>query len=167
MRGSREFKQDRPKKPKRPNGRPQHKPTDQTREAVRMLVVMGKDQEFIAKFVGVNSPTTLRRHYRRQLDHGKTEVDVMVMNGIVMRAVGGPRQDWEKIDSAMARFYANVRMGLKEKTEVGFSGAVGTYDAAKLDGLSDEQLKAFFAILTILAPESAPDPGSRGGDPET
>ncbi len=45
-------------------------------------------------------------------------------------------------------------------------GAIGTYDASKLAELSDDQLKAFYAILTVLAPSTAADGGAASGDGE-
>jgi hypothetical protein len=53
-----------------------------------------------------------------------------------------------------------------DKTDVNLKGAIGTYDASKLAGLSDEELAAFSAILARIATGVAPSGGGEGGDSE-
>ena len=57
--------------PKRGRGKPAHKKTAQTQHFVLMLAAAGVDHETIARAVKLSS-TTLRKHYRDELDNSKT-----------------------------------------------------------------------------------------------
>ena len=52
----------------------------------------------------------------------------------------------------------------KPQQAVSHSGTVGTYDAAKIANLSDEELTAFEAILSRLAPDAAAAFGDPSGE---
>lgn len=68
MTAKRRAKRQAPPK-KRKGGIPPHEPTDATRLAVACMSAEGVSQERIAEQIGID-PTTLRRHYPDQLDHG-------------------------------------------------------------------------------------------------
>lgn len=51
-------------------GRPEHKPTDENRNKIMMLLVFGMTNAEIAKAIGVSQPT-LRKHYLQQLEQRK------------------------------------------------------------------------------------------------
>lgn len=71
-------------------GRPAHEPTDEQREAVRVMAACGVRHDAIAAIVGV-SDETLRKHYGHELAHGNAEVIRDVANALIARALGeGP-----------------------------------------------------------------------------
>ena len=53
-----------------------------------------------------------------------------------------------------------------DKSEVKNTGALGSYDVAKLAGLSIEELRAFEETLARIASGAAPPLGDPGGDRE-
>jgi hypothetical protein len=63
---------------KRPAHRPAHEPTKVDRDTVKVMVAGGIIQADIARSKGISLPT-LRKHYRAELDNGKTELDTMVV----------------------------------------------------------------------------------------
>jgi hypothetical protein len=104
----------------RVEGRPGHQPTPQTQELVRTLNIAGWNEERIAAVVGNGiDAKTLRKYYRDQLDLGKAQVDAMVTQCLVLKAIGGqpiPGQPlkWREAETTAAIFYAKTRMGWKE-----------------------------------------------------
>ncbi len=75
------------KKPKK-NGRPPHKPTDESRKAVETMAGYGILQEDIGKVVGVSKPT-LEKHYREELDTGAIKANSMVAQSLYNQAISG------------------------------------------------------------------------------
>lgn len=102
---------------KKPNGRPPHAPTEQTREAVKALVVAGMVHDDIARIIGV-SDETLRKHYRDELDTGLERAIGNVSNTLLQKALNG--------DTASIIFFLKVRgkkYGWSERLEL--TGADG------------------------------------------
>jgi hypothetical protein len=69
--------------------RPKFKPTNDHRELVRKLSALGTPQEDICALVGIRSPKTLRKHFRRELDRGMTEATVKVGQTLFRMATSG------------------------------------------------------------------------------
>ena len=98
-----------PRKKKDLGGRPPHVPDDKSRAFVKSLLQAGRSQPDVCLILDVD-PKTLRKYYRREVDTAALEGYASVGNSIFMRAVGGPRRDWQKADMRAAIFYAESRM---------------------------------------------------------
>lgn len=109
-----------------PLGAPKHVPNEQSQELVRALVVAGWTHEKIASAVRVDEKT-LRKHYANELDHAKAMADAMVSRSLLMQAVGGPRQEWERANVSAAIWYSKTQMGWKQPdAEVKFTQEGGS-----------------------------------------
>ena len=71
------------------------KPTDEQRHLVRAMASSGVCQTGIAQWVRLRSPKTLRKHFREELDRGRTGSDVEVGNTLYKMAVSGRTRDYE------------------------------------------------------------------------
>lgn len=58
--------------------RPSFRVKEEDRKLVRSLAALGLRQDQMAETVGLRSPKTLRKHFRRQLDAGLAEATLMV-----------------------------------------------------------------------------------------
>lgn len=65
-------------KPKRGKGRPAYVPSKQNRDTVTIMVAGGIQQQFIAAALGIDL-TTLRRHFRFEIDNGNAQVNAQVV----------------------------------------------------------------------------------------
>jgi hypothetical protein len=92
-----------------------HKPTAQTREKVRVLSCYST-QDTIAKLMGLDKKT-LRKHYRKELDHGKAEIDQLAVGLIVSLIREG--------DRTAAIYYTKARMGWREGQVLEVTGKDG------------------------------------------
>jgi DNA invertase Pin-like site-specific DNA recombinase len=63
---------------KRGRGRPEHEPTKVERDLITVMIAGGITQADIARSRGIDLKT-LRKHYRPELDNGKTSIDAMVL----------------------------------------------------------------------------------------
>lgn len=90
-----------------PPGRPPHEPTQVDRETVKVMVAAGMLQPDIARARGINV-TTLAKHYREELDTGKTQVDTGV---VVEHLKAVKRGDFQAI-----RWWEQARMGWRGDT---------------------------------------------------
>jgi hypothetical protein len=90
-------------------GQPRYRPTPADRATVKNLVVCGYTHENIAKCIGANgiSEPTLRKHFRRELDTSKAEVDAFA----TMTIIGLMKQG----NLGAACFYLKCRGGWREK----------------------------------------------------
>jgi hypothetical protein len=90
-------------------GRPQYEPNDKDRTIVRLLCAGGITQERIAVAIGI-SEKTLRRHYKREILVGATEIDAQAIGALVGAMRGGGKQA-----VAAAKWWTQSRMGWVEK----------------------------------------------------
>ena len=58
--------------------RPRLKPTDEQRRLVKSLAAMGTPHTDIARKIGLRSPKTLRKHFRKELEMGAMEANYRV-----------------------------------------------------------------------------------------
>jgi hypothetical protein len=108
----------RPRRPRKPPGRPPHAPTDESSRFVGALVtILNLNHEQVAEVMGI-APKTLRKHYRDRLEKAKIEVDIAVGETILAKCLGGvgKDRDWQKADSNLLKFYAVTQLGWREKT---------------------------------------------------
>lgn len=75
-------------------GIPEHKPTELTRERVMRLYSAGVPQERIAEHLDIDA-TTLRRHYRAELDATVDEMTAQLGSNLFQDALQGDKQSRE------------------------------------------------------------------------
>lgn len=85
-----------------------HEPTDAQRKMVKAMSAYGIPQEDIAKVVGID-PTTLRTHYRDELDRANAEACAKVAENLYRRATGESK---EAVTAAI--FWLKTRAGWRE-----------------------------------------------------
>jgi hypothetical protein len=83
-------------------------PTEEQRQLVKFLAAAGIKQIDVAKIVGIRSPKTLRKHFRRELDLGGPEANTMVAKTLYKKATAG--------DTAAAIFWLKCRAGWRERS---------------------------------------------------
>jgi hypothetical protein len=90
-------------------GQPAYQPTAADRATVKNLVVCGYPRDQIARCIGSKgiSENTLRKHFRRELDTSKSEVDAFATMTIIELMRRG--------NLGAACFYLKCRAGWKEK----------------------------------------------------
>ena len=69
--------------------RPSFKPTKEQRKLVQSLSAIGLRQEHIAVAVGIRSPKTLRKHFRKEIAKGTAEAMARVTAAAYAMAVSG------------------------------------------------------------------------------
>jgi hypothetical protein len=119
----------RPRRPRKPPGRPPHVPTEESRRFVGALVTtLNLNHEQVAAVMGLNAKT-LRKHYRPELKEAKLKIDIAVHQTFVAKCLGGTGakgdpHDWRKADTKALIWYTKARMGWTDKADVGISGDV-------------------------------------------
>ena len=68
--------------------RPKLNPTEDQRRMVKTMTAMGAKQEEVAMRIGVRSPKTLRKHFRKELDQGGSEANMTVAQALYNEAKG-------------------------------------------------------------------------------
>jgi hypothetical protein len=94
--------------PRETRGRPQHSADDRVRATVQLMSAYGIPQDEIAAAVGVD-PTTLREHYRRELDTASTFANAKVAGNLYKIANGEGR---EAVTACI--FWLKTRAGWRE-----------------------------------------------------
>ncbi len=90
-------------------GRPEHEPTQQTRNSVSQMASYGIIQDIIAKCIGISLPT-LHKHYRHELDTAAANLTVLVANKLISNAL-----DENNISAQI--FYLKTKGGWKEQKD--------------------------------------------------
>lgn len=101
---------------KRPAHRPEHIPSDKDRLTVKVMVAGGIEQIHIAGVIGISRPT-LRKHYKRELAIGATEINGLVVAEHIKRIRAG--------DFKAIQWWEQARMGWSETTKVETTGPDG------------------------------------------
>ncbi len=86
-------------------GRPPHKPTDQNRNKVMLLLALGWADAKIAASLGI-TPPTLRKHYFRELkvrDEGRARLEARLIAGMAAKALAGDVPAYREIRRALDR----------------------------------------------------------------
>jgi hypothetical protein len=92
-------------------GRPPHQPSPQTKALVSVCKAIGYTDEQIAATVEI-SPTTLKLHYKEELETGAAKVNAKVAANLFATAVSTTHP--KAITAAI--FWAKARMGWSDKT---------------------------------------------------
>jgi hypothetical protein len=87
--------------------RPKLNPTEEQRRMVKTMTAMGANQEEVAMRLGVRSPKTLRKHFRKELDQGGSEANMAVAQSLYKEAKGG--------DVKAAMFWLKCRAGWRDQ----------------------------------------------------
>ena len=88
-------------------GRPTHEPTDYTRSLVKDLISLGVRRERIAEKLQIHVDT-LAKHYKYELDTGKTDVIQKIGGRLVAKAL-------DDDDLGAQIFYLKTQAGWTEK----------------------------------------------------
>src|SRR5437764_412551 len=88
--------------------RPSFRVKEEDRKLVRSMAALGLRQDQIAETVGLRSPKTLRKHFRRQLDAGLAEATLMVARVAHKMATSGR-------NPGATMYWLKTRAGWSEK----------------------------------------------------
>jgi hypothetical protein len=127
-----------PKAPRPPSPRPPYEPTAKDRTMVRLLCAGGITQDRISVAIGI-SDRTLRKHYKRDILVGATEIDAQAVATLVgaMRSSG-------KGGVAAAKWWTQSRMGWVEKILVDDGKPADTPYASSLSSLARQHQAASY-----------------------
>jgi hypothetical protein len=104
-----------------PGGRPPHIPSEAQRNLAKICAALGKTKRVAAELMGV-SLNTLLRHYVKEWELGKDNVDVAVA-GKLIAAATSPNHTGPTVDAA--KFWAETRMGWMKGSVLQISGKDG------------------------------------------
>ena len=88
--------------------RPRFKATTANRQMAKTLAAYGVPHDQIARQIGLRSPKTLRRHFRRELDVGAAEANARVAQTAYQMATSGKHP-------GMTAFWLKVRAGWNDQ----------------------------------------------------
>ena len=91
-------------------GRPEHKPTDQTRRFVQTCSMGGIPQDEICAAIGINK-NTLHKHYREEIDQSLPKATAKVVQTAFQLATSGKCP-------AMTMFWLKCRANWSQKAEI-------------------------------------------------
>lgn len=135
-------------------GRPEHEPTEQTRNTVSMMSAFGLRQYEIAQLMGMKNDT-LVKHYSHELDTGLNKAIVSVASKVYKTAVSDKNN---ALNAAM--FFLKTRGGWRENNTIELTGPNGgpiqtqSIDIDVLDIDQQEQLEAMLTAVLALPPPS-------------
>lgn len=104
------------KAPKNKGGRPPFKPTDEERYSVEIMASIGIPQDQISTAIGITKKT-LQKHFRNELDTGRTKTITKVADSLVRQALAG--------NMTAAIFYLKTQAGWKEVSQHEHTGKDG------------------------------------------
>jgi transposase-like protein len=84
-------------------------PTEDQRRMVKTMTAMGATQTDVAARLGVRSPKTLRKYFRKELDQGGSEANMTVAQALFNEAKGG--------DVKAATFWLKCRAGWRDQQD--------------------------------------------------
>jgi hypothetical protein len=118
---------------------PKFEPTDEQRKLVKTLSGFGIPQVDIATHLEID-PTTLRRHFRRELDRGMIEANVKVAQSLFQLATQGK-------NVAAAIFWMKARAQWREKHEGehGYGQVAVISRVPRAEDLTDDELARIIA----------------------
>lgn len=115
------LKKKRPSAPEEAAVADEHLPTPLSRQQVESLSGMGIPQDQIALLIGCGSGSTLRRHYRNELNLGLAKAN----NSVVATLYGIATDRKHPKSAAAAIFWTKARMGWKDRSTVEHTGPGG------------------------------------------
>lgn len=164
-----------PAKPRKPRkgakgyarpGQPAYRPSEQSRKQVLTLVGLGIREDEIASFIDPPcSPTTLRKHYRAELDKGLLQAKVQTLGTLHRLANGSPAQYYPpghpnegqvsfpavSPDRACLIFKCKTAYGMRETIRIGGEQGAGAKPVSiRIEDLSEDQLVELITRLEAL-----------------
>lgn len=100
-------------------GRPPYKPTDEVRKIVRNMASVGIPHRQLAAYLGIDRET-LAKYFGDELEKGKIEASVKVLENLFRMATGSGREA-----AACAMFWAKTQCGFREIQRLEHSGPDG------------------------------------------
>jgi hypothetical protein len=94
--------------------RPKLNPTEDQRTMVKIMTAMGGKQKDVAARIGIRSPKTLRKYFRKELDQGGPEADMTIAQSLYKKAKEG--------DVKAQMFWLKCRAGWREQPDRDPSG---------------------------------------------
>ena len=135
---------------RRPNGRPNHAPTPEQRQLCELAAVIGTPHHDIAQLLGITTKTLLK-HYRKELDLGKTRANVKVGGALYNAAVKG--------NTSAQIFWMKAQAGWREVHIVKHGGdeqGVPIAHAIATSEITDEDaMKAYVQLIAKSEPEDS------------
>lgn len=133
----------------------QHVPSPEMRQTIANMASYGLDVITIGRLAGISAPT-IYKHYSHEMKTASAQKDLMVMQSGFLKAVGGPKQDWEKADSGMIRWWIERRQGWQAPPQRIIS------ERMDLSRLSDRQLDELERIMEAAALDAGRDQEGEG-----
>ncbi len=129
------------------SGPARYAPTDEDRQLVEGMVAAGLTRPVVAGLMGI-SPTTLRKHFREQLDNGDANATHRVAMGLYENATT-PTPLYPGGNVVAQIFWLKARAGWKETDRREITGADGepvahAYDIKDLDKLPVAELARLY-----------------------
>jgi hypothetical protein len=118
---------------KKGRGRPAWTPEDKDRAYVSTMVAYGATHAEVCAVLNVDEKT-LRKHCEQELAHGSSMFDNDLRWTLRMRAVGGPKREWQKASDTALIFVCKTRLKM---TEPGKELNIGD---VRIESLTDRQL---------------------------
>ncbi len=119
-------------------GRPPHEPTKATRELVTLHTTIGTTQSILADMLEIDEKT-LRKHYRKELDHSKAKANATVGGALFNKAVGG--------DTAAQIFWMKTQAGWRETHVIAGDPEAPLKTSLDLTGVSTAALLEVFSAF--------------------
>jgi AraC-like DNA-binding protein len=133
-----------------------HIASPETRKMIANMAGYGLDVLTICKLTGMSS-ATIYRHYKHEMQTSAAQKDLIVLQSAFLKAIGGPKQDWEKADAPMQRWWI-------ERRQAGWAPppqrTMNINANLDLSRLSDAELDELERIMEAASPGA-----ESGGDP--
>jgi hypothetical protein len=126
----------------RPEGRPKHKPTEESRLIVQLAAIIGQPHHDIAKLIGTGTRQLLRE-YRKELDIGKMTANMKVAGALYKNAMSG--------NVAAQIFWMKAQCGWRETAiheHVGAGGRPIQHQVLPASVTEDDAMKAYQAMVS-------------------
>ncbi len=115
-----------------------HTPTDQTRESVKYMKIVGGKDADIAKALGITRPT-LNKHYKQELKQGKQQLGGQLAKTAYQIAFGYKYKDGKGLikekqpNPAMVMFLLKTQFGFSETQKHEFTNEIPSIKVKILD----------------------------------
>ena len=142
-------------------GRPEHQPTDQTRNTVSMMSAFGLRQYEIAQLMGMKTDT-LVKYYSHELDTGLNKAIVSVASKVYKTAVSDKNN---ALNAAI--FFLKTRGGWRENNTLEVTGPNGgpiQTESINIDALDYDEQEQLEAMLTAVLALPSPNDETQDAD---
>lgn len=132
-----------PAKQPKPNGRPSHVPTDESRATVQALCGFGLGEEAVADYLDI-SVNTLRKHYSERLRKARPTLMAMASGGLFEAL--RKKEPWavKYLHSTLGK-----QFGWTERQEVTGANGASLFEGLDLTKLNADHLQQLKDILAL------------------